>query len=53
MPPVNKSDIQLASKTLFLYKLISTYYAATMCSVQWYVFLSLPLNEALALPFHN
>ena len=35
--PVNKSDIQLASGTLFLYKLISIYYAAIVfCTVVYF-----------------
>ena len=50
---VNTSGIQLASKALFLYKLIGIYYAAIMSTVLWYVFLSLHLSKALVLPFHN
>ena len=51
--PVDKSAIQLVSRTLFLFKLIRIYYAAIMCSVPWCVFLFLHLSEALAPPFHN
>lgn len=34
--PVNKSDIQLVSGTLFLYKLISIYYAIVFCTVVYF-----------------